>query len=360
MKQQEISDKTYKELMRLSEIHQNDYDAEVTRRNKHASDQQLAKYTTLIEEYYIFAKNYEDIIPYMYLDSSYYFTVGCGHFLGFDKFDFWTSKEAKDVLENLIKQIESEKLEMNSSFKDLPLPVDVDAFLNVSEEDLLKLFKTKYVSLGFLDTKSLKYKTSEGKRDIGQNFFFLNENEINNPQLFLTTVLTTYVKLLGLAVKLKARQQKLNRDIKNPFKGLSFYTTGENSLVLNDEQIKKLAFRDILVKLGETKSRLNKFDDFPLTAQKALLDLAYNRGSLPPQVIALALEENWGKLTNTKLYERSGSEFTDRNAKIELWFKEAETAKALKEAETAKALKEAETAKALKEAEIAKPQTVKR
>lgn len=168
----------------------------------------------------------------MYLDSNYYVTVGCGHFLGFDKFDFWNSRQVKEVLENLSKQIELEKLNTNSNFRDLPLPVDVDAILNVSDEDLLKLFETKYVSLGFLDTKSLKCKTSNGKRDSGKKIFILNEREINDPQQYTKTVLTTYVKLLGLIVKLKARQQSLRRDITNPFRGPSFYTSGENALVL--------------------------------------------------------------------------------------------------------------------------------
>lgn len=56
MKQQEISDKTYQELVKLSQSHQNEYNTKVTRRNKHSSDQQLTKYTQLIEEYYAFPK----------------------------------------------------------------------------------------------------------------------------------------------------------------------------------------------------------------------------------------------------------------------------------------------------------------
>lgn len=77
-----------------------------------------------------------------------------------------------------------------------------------------------------------------------------------------------FVELLGLAVKLKARQQSLRKPDNNPFKGTAFYIPETNALVLSEGQVKMLAYKDILVKISEAKNQCARFDAFPLSAQK--------------------------------------------------------------------------------------------
>lgn len=327
MKQAEITDKIYDDLIKITEDHQSAYDTELKRRNKLASEDNLKKYDKLLKEFHEFAKAYEDEIRYMYIDSNFYTTVGCGHLLGFSTFSFWTSEEAKDVLANLKTQIDTDKLSTADTFKKIDSPDSLDSVLNVTSDDYLKIFKTKYVSFGFLDTKNFDFKKKTATE---------LEEQINEPNTYQKTVLKAYVRLLGWGLKLRARQKSLNRTTINPFKGTSFYKLEENSLVIDNEQIKNHAYKDILVKLGEMKPSFKNFDNFPFAAQKALLDLAYNKGSIPKKVISSAQDEDWEKLTDEKLYERTDASFATRNAQVKKWFEEAKNEKALKEAETTK------------------------
>ena len=244
--------KEYAQLMRLAESYQGEFNDETSKRNRFSSDKDLEKYKKLLQTYYKFAEIYENVIRYIYLDSEFYITVGSGHLLGWDTYNFWNNLKAKKVIDNLTVQIHSEKLTQNQNFRNLKHPEDVDPFLNVTLEDLLNLSQTKYVCFSFLDVKSLPFKTSEGEKDKSKGIIIKNEKSIPSSQ-FSLTVMKTHTTLLGLALKLRARQFSFHhREAKNPFLGRSFYIpNGKKSLVIDNDQIVMLAHKDILVKLGE-------------------------------------------------------------------------------------------------------------
>jgi GH24 family phage-related lysozyme (muramidase) len=232
---------------------------EQTRVKKNISKYQ--GFQDLMERYHEYAQSYEGVIPYMYLDSRGYPTIGCGHLIGFGwkKDSFWGEPIVRELVRTLEQQITDKNLESDPGFKKFDFPEEVNRFLQLSKDDYINLYKVTCVCYGFLDVQKLG---KEGDfEQVNETHLRLRIKEANTPNKhqpqessldrvhrILNSIRKTPVKdidealfkaytlLLGISVKLKARQKKLERSGNNPFGGSKFYNFNNLNIKVPDNQ----------------------------------------------------------------------------------------------------------------------------
>jgi len=174
-----------------------------------------------------------------------------------------------------------------------------------------------------LDAISFPFKSTDGVMTKDNGVHILSEVAMSDNERNIR-IIKAYTELLILALKLKARQKKLVRAGQQPFSAKNFYIlNGYNSLAINDEEIKNLAIRDSLVKLGELAMPRATFDQLSEPTQLVILDLNYT-GSLSSDAKAAILNKDSKALDailSNKRPDKDGYE--SRNNQVRAWLQKA-------------------------------------
>jgi GH24 family phage-related lysozyme (muramidase) len=213
----------------------------------------------------------------LYLDSLGFLTIGYGHLISKLEWEdhIWKS---------------SEKLIYELSQKQL---ADIEAY-ELSNEDKSRCLKNLKSAVETLQELPFRAKTpTDREYDIAGK----EKNE---------AIEKAFIELLTKSLILRA---KLKRDPRTKALIASKYRTETNNLFLPELECAKLLEKDVAEKIGHLNSSFPEFEQYPFTAQIALLDMSYNMGvgrlkASFPTLTALVKAQNWRKIVDDKEYCR--------------------------------------------------------
>ncbi len=290
--------------------------------------QENSGFRELMKSFQPHVQPYEGAIPYLYIDSNGYPTIGCGHLIGFGwTTNFWTHPVVQELEKQLQKQIDQQDLKKKADFQNIHFPEDIDQFLKLSSDDYLQLYKIPCVCYGFLDTQSIGEKqVFEQCNDSGlrkrikeansPNRHNSKESALDRVRKVLQGVKKTplkemnqaifsaYTQLIGLSIKLRVRQKSLGKAKNhNPFGGASFYTF--NNFNTQDSLISKQSKSDSDKRFDYSKDYAacaSEFKDPPKefngTLKKDLVVIRYH-GDSPNQTYRWVTPALWANQHQT-------------------------------------------------------------
>lgn len=248
MKADGLEDLSFPQIQDLLDACRSQFQQEQGRINKNIAKYQ--NFQKLMETYHKYVQPYEGVVPYMYLDSQGYPTIGCGHLIGFNwlkkHHHFWQNSEVKGLLHKLTQQIKVKNLSVDPNFQHLGYPEDISQFLELSRDDYLALYRVGCVCYGFLDVQKMgKEEAFDQVNDTHLRLRIKEDNapDKHNPQKSSMdkvrqrlssarknsvkdideALFKAYTLLMGFSLKLKTRQDFLKKSANNPFGGSGFY-----------------------------------------------------------------------------------------------------------------------------------------